>query len=136
MSEHKQNSELREWIKSEMTVDVEALLLKHKDKVKEYVKLATSGEVILQKTDLTAKQKILLYLIGKLYSKIAGYSETESVRNKDLAQSLGINENTVKFSLFDLRKEGFIVPTEEGIHQVRITNLDAALQQFGGENEQ
>jgi predicted transcriptional regulator len=117
-----------------MTVDIESLLLKHKEMIKKHVKLATSGEVILQKTNLTAKQKVLMYLIGKLYSKIAGYSEKESVTNKDLVRALGINENTVKVSLFDLRKEGFIIPNEEGVHQVRITNLDAAIQQFGGDD--
>lgn len=127
-------SDLQKWIKNEMTMDIEALLLKHKERAKHYIRLASSGDVILRQNDLTAKQKVLIYLIGKLYSKLAGYSDKETVTNKEIEQALGLKEGTVKFNLFALRNEGLIVSNENGIHQIRITNLDTAFTTYlGGE---
>jgi predicted transcriptional regulator len=129
-------SSLKKWIENEMTVDIESELLKHKEKVKNLVQLTKTGDVILKQTDLTAKQKILVYLIGKTYSKVADYTKDETVTNKELIETLSLPEGTVKNALFDLRNEGLVNSLESGVHRIRLTNIGLALSKyFGGESK-
>jgi predicted transcriptional regulator len=119
-----------------MTVDIEGELLKHKEKVKNLVQLTKTGDVILKKTDLTAKQKILVYLIGKMYSKVAEYNKDETATNKELIEMLSLPEGTVKNSLFELRNEGLVSSLEEGVHRIKLANINVALNKyFGGESK-
>jgi predicted transcriptional regulator len=128
-------SSLKKWIEDEMTVDVESELLKHKEKVKNLVQLTKTGDVILKQTDLTAKQKILVYLIGKVYCKAADYTKDETATNKELIETLGLPEGTVKNSLFDLRNEGIVNSLESGVHRIRLANIGLALgKYFEGES--
>lgn len=129
-------SSLKKWIENEMTVDIESELLKHKEKVKNLVQLTKTGDVILKQTDLTAKQKILVYLIGKTYSKVADYTKDETVTNKELIETLSLPEGTVKNALFDLRNEGLVNSLESGVHRIRLTNIGLALSEyFEGESK-
>ena len=128
-------SKLDEWIRKELTVDVESELSKHKEKVKTLISLAPSGEVLLKSSDLTAKQKILAYLIGKAYANVANYSEGTAT-NKELVDTLHLPEGTVKFNLFELRKEGLVFSVASGVHQIKIASIGEAFRKyFGGENK-
>jgi len=127
--------DLQEWIKQELTVDVNQELSKHKENVKRLLRLTPSGEIILVHGNLSAKQKILLYFIGKVYSKIANFSKDASASNKELAESLGLPEGTVKSALFSLRKEGFLIPIGAGTHQIKIERIGSALDTYFGELE-
>lgn len=121
---------LKDWIEQEMTVDVEEELLKHKEKVKAIVQLTTDGEVILKEKNLTAKQKILTYLIGKAYSKVAEYSKTDSATNKEIGEALGLPDGTVKYTLYDLRKESLVEAKEVGVHRIRLQNIGVAFEKY------
>lgn len=129
-------SDLKDWIAKEMTVDVAAELTKYKERIRDLIQLTTTGDVIVRKPDLTVKQRILLYLIGKVYSKTAGYSLTDTVTNKEIIDALGLKEGTAKFTLHELRGEGLVTSPEEGIHQVRFGSIALALDRYfkeGGE---
>jgi predicted transcriptional regulator len=129
-------SNLKKWIEDEMTIDIESELLKHKEKVKNLVQLTKTGDVILKQTDLTAKQKILVYLIGKTYSKVADYTQNETATNKEIIETLGLPEGTVKNVLFDLRNEGIVNSLESGVHRIRVANIGLALgKYFEGESK-
>jgi len=129
-------SNLKKWIEDEMTIDIENELLKHKEKVKNLVQLTKTGDVILKQTDLTAKQKILVYLIGKTYSKVADYTQNETATNKEIIETLGLPEGTVKNVLFDLRNEGIVNSLESGVHRIRVANIGLALSKyFEGESK-
>lgn len=91
---------------------------------------------MLTQGDLTAKQKILLYFVGKVYSKIAKFSNEASVSNKELMEALGLPEGTVKTSLFALRKEGFLIPKEPGVHQMKIARMGIAFDKYFGESRE
>lgn len=128
-------STLDEWIRKELTVDVESELSKYKEKVKTLISLTPSGEVLLKKSDLTAKQKILAYLIGKAYANLANYSEGTAT-NKELVDALHLPEGTVKFNLFDLRKEDLVLSVTSGVHQIKIASIGIAFEKhFGGEDK-
>ena len=129
-------SDLQSWIKKELTVDIEDELAKYKDRVKDFIRLTPSGEVILTRGNLTAKQKILLYSIGKVYSKIAQFSNEASVSNRELTEVLNLPEGTVKTSLFALRKEGFLIPQEPGVHKMKIARMGTAFERYFSEPEE
>jgi DNA-binding transcriptional ArsR family regulator len=118
-----------------MTVDIENELVKHREKVKTLVQLTTSGDVILKQTGLTAKQKILITLIGRVYSKFAGYSD-DCVTNRELVERLGLPEGTMKYTLHELRKEGLVMSLQEGVHQIRMASIGLVLDKYfkGGDN--
>jgi len=128
-------STLDEWIRKELTVDIESELSKYKEKVKTLISLTPSGEVLLKSSNLTAKEKILAYLIGKTYANVANYSEGTAT-NKELIDALHLPEGTVKFCLFELRKEGLILSVESGVHQVKVASVGMAFEKyFGGEKK-
>lgn len=128
-------STLEEWIKQELTVDLETELSKHKEKVKALLQLTPSGEILIKWPDLTAKQKIIAYMIGKVYSHFAKYSDDSTVTNKELIDALHMPEGTVKYTLHDLRNEGVIF-SRDGVHQIKIEQIGVALDRyFGGANE-
>lgn len=128
-------SKLNEWIRQELTVDIESELSKYKEKVKTLISLTPSGEVLIKRNDLTAKQKILIYLIGKAYANIVNYSEGTAT-NKELMDSLHLPEGTVKYTLFELRNEGLVLSVKSGLHQIKIASIGIAFDKyFGGENK-
>lgn len=128
-------STLDQWIRKELTVDIESELSKYKDKVKSLVSLAPSGEVILKRSSLKAKEKILIYLVGKAYAKVVGYSENTAT-NKELIDALHLPEGTVKHNLFQLRNEGLILSVKGGLHQIKIAAIRTVFDNyFGGGNK-
>lgn len=118
-----------------MTVDIESELSKYKEKVKSLISLTPSGEVLLKQSDLKAKEKILIYLIGKAYAKVVGYSESTAT-NKELIDALHLPEGTVKHNLFQLRNEGLVLSVKGGLHQIKIAAIRTTFDNyFGGKNK-
>lgn len=108
MEEHKKAG-LRDRILEEMTIDHLNALEKNFDLAKHYIRITKEGNVdILIKDKLTGKESIILYLIGKLYAKEAGFAETEGVSNKELINELGIPEGSLLPWLKDLRADNRI----------------------------
>lgn len=132
-------SDLKDWIAKEMTVDIASELAKYKERVKDLIQLTTTGDVIIKKSNLTAKQRILIYLIGKVFSKVVGYSASDTATNKELMEAIGLKEGTVKFNLFDLRNEGLLNSPEEGVHQFKVGNIATVFEKYfkeeGKQNE-
>lgn len=128
-------STLDDWIRKELTVNIEEELSKYKKKVKDLLSLTPSGEVLIKRNDLKAKEKILAYLIAKVYAKVANYSEGTAT-NKELVEALHLPEGTVKFCLHALRQEGLVLSETGGVHQIKIANIGKAFESyFGGEKQ-
>lgn len=123
------DEDLTKWIKSELTVDISQELAKYKDDVKDLIRLTSSGEILLthNQRSLTAKEKISLYMIAKLYSNYAKFSKERTVTNKEVEDALGLPEGTVKTSLFALRKDKSIVSVEEGVHKMKFDRIGEIL---------
>lgn len=120
---------LDEWIRQELTVDVEEELSKYKEKIRPLIKLTPSGEVIIRHNDLTAKEKVLLYLIGKTYANIPNYCD-DTVPNKELEDAFGLPEGTVRNILFRLRKEGLVLSVKNGLHKAKVETLGIAFDKY------
>ena len=62
-------------IKEEMSVDYSNALERNFEIAKKFIRVTNEGKVsLLTKDKLSGKEQILLYLIGKLYAKEAGFS--------------------------------------------------------------
>ena len=102
-------------ISEEMTVDYSSALEKNFDLAKQFIGITKAGKVdILVKDKLNGEEQILLYLIGKLYAKEAGFTPIEEVSNKELLEELGVPEGSLLPWLKDLRDTNKIKQVKRG----------------------
>jgi len=114
MSEQKMNN-LRTRISQEMTVEYSGSLEKNFDLAKQFIRITKQGKVdILARDKFIGKERILLYLVGKLYAKEAGLATTNEVGNKELLDELGIPEGSLLPWLKDLRGTNKIKQAKKG----------------------
>jgi len=66
-------------------------------------------------------------MIGKSYAQIAGYSDTEAVTNKELVESLGLPEGTIRNSLKALRDDRLIIAERTGVHHILHNQVGAVV---------
>jgi hypothetical protein len=119
-------SNLKKKIIEEMAVDYSSALEKNFDLAKQFIRITKDGRVdILPKDRLTGQEQILLYLIGKLYAKEAGFTATDNVGNKELMDELGIPEGSLLPWLKNLRDENNIkqVKKERYVYHFILINL-------------
>lgn len=91
-----ESKSLKQRIAEEMTTDNGDILERNFDKVKRFIRVTKDGKVnVLIKNRLTGQEQILLYLIGKLYAKEAGYTESIEVSNEELVNELGVPKGSV-----------------------------------------
>ncbi|MEM4258591.1 MAG: hypothetical protein QXL17_05505 [Candidatus Thermoplasmatota archaeon] len=129
---NKQIENLKQRIMTEMTVDYSNALEKNFDVAKQFVRITRDGKVdVLFKDKLNGTEQILLYLIGKLYAKEAGFTPTDDVGNKELLNELGIPEGSLLPWLKELRDSNKIKTTKKGkiaSHSVSINLVEKILQ--------
>ncbi len=127
-------SDLASRIRSEMTVDYANALERCFDIAKRMVRITNEGKVyLLQKERLTGEDRILLYLIGKLYAKEGGLAASEDVSNEEIANELGMRMGSIFPWTMNLRKKGKIrTQTKDGIsyHAVNINLVEPELNRF------
>lgn len=100
---------LRKRILKEMTMDYSKVLEDNFDLAKQFIRLSKEGEVeILVKEEVTGLEKILLYLIGKLYAREAGIASSDEVGNEEFLENLGIPQGSLLPWLKSLRDENKI----------------------------
>jgi hypothetical protein len=123
---------LKAKIIEEMTVDYSSALEKNFDLAKQFVRITKDGKVdVLAKDKLNGQELILLYLIGKLYAKEAGFIATNEVANKELLDELGVPEGSLFPWLKDLRDTDKIKQVRRGrytYHTIRINLVERILK--------
>jgi hypothetical protein len=134
MSE-KDKQVLKRRIMEEMTVDYSGALEKNFDLAKQFMRITRDGRVdILVKNKVSGQDRILLYLVGKLYAKEAGLASTDSVGNKELMNELGIPEGSLLPWLMALRKKPGIKQIKEEkqvAHYMPINLVEPVLRSIG-----
>jgi len=97
------------------------------------IRLAKNGDVeVLVKEKLTGQEKILLYLLGKLYAKEAGLTATDEVGNNELMENLGIPSGSLLPWLKNLRDENRIKQIEKErrvYHYLSIGQVEKVLRE-------
>jgi len=109
--------DLRKRIVQEMTVDYSKVLEENLDLAKQFVRLTKEGDVeILVKEKVTGQERIVLYLIGKLYAKEAGLASLDEVGNQELIENLGMPQGSLLPWLKSLRDESKIKQVKRERH--------------------
>lgn len=123
---------LKQKIIEEMTVDYSNALEKNFDLAKQLIRITKEGKVdILHKDKLKGTEQILLYLIGKLYAKEAGFSVTDDAGNSELLKELGIPKGSLLPWLKELRDGNKIKPIKRGKfthHSISINMVERTLK--------
>lgn len=113
-------------ILAEMTVDYANALEKNFKMAKQFLRITKEGKVDVQRRqELTGKQQILLYLIGKMYAKEADLSDTDEVGNNELMNELGIPIGSLLPWLQYLRGKKIIRQTKKGRYTNHSVSLNA-----------
>lgn len=132
MQSDKEN--LRERILEEMTVDYSKVLEENFALAKQFIRLTKEGDVdILVKEKVTGLERILLYLIGKLYAKEAGLTSSDEAGNEELMENLGMPQGSLLPWLKSLRDEGKIKQVKKErrtYHTIPISLVSKALRQI------
>lgn len=124
--EQGKGKDLKKKIIEEMSVEYSNALEKNFDLAKQFIRITKEGKVdIIFKDKMGGKEQILLYLIGKLYAKEAGFTVTDDVGNKELLEELGIPEGSLLPWLKDLRDKNKIKQVKKGrySHHIIPVNL-------------
>lgn len=120
---------LKQRIIEEMSVDHADALERNFESAKKFIRVTPTGKVeILTRDSLTGKEQILLYLIGKLYTKEAGLVKEEFAGNKELTEELGIPMGSLLPWLKDLRDGRQIKSTKKGYHQISVNLIGRILE--------
>lgn len=132
MQSDKEN--LRERILEEMTVDYSKVLEENFASAKQFIRLTKEGDVdILVKEKVTGLERILLYLIGKLYAKEAGLTSSDEAGNEELMENLGMPQGSLLPWLKSLRDEGKIKQVRKErrtYHTIPISLVGKTLRQI------
>lgn len=110
-----EESNLRQRIIDEMTVDYSNTLEKNFELAKQFIRITKDGKVdVLFKDTLNGKDQILLYLVGKLYAKEAGFVASNDVGNEELVNELGVPKGSLFPWLKWLREENKVKQIKKG----------------------
>lgn len=127
-----ENESLKKRIINEMTVSYATTLERYFNVAKRFIRLTRDGRVnILNKDNLSGEEQILLYLIGKLYTKEAGFIKTEEVGNKEIMKELGMPRGSLLPFLKRLRDKNKIEAIKRGrytYHRIPINIVGETLE--------
>ena len=126
--------DLKNRIIAEMTEDYANSLEKNFDLAKHFLRITKEGKVsIISKDKLNGEEQIILYLIGKLYAKEAGFSSTDTAGNKELMDELGIPQGSLLPWLKNLRDKKKVKQTKVGQythHTIPINLIEKTLKEI------
>ena len=129
--ERRTQSNLKQRIIDEMTVDYANALEKNFSLARQLLRITKDGKVdIMAKDRLTGKENILLYLIGKLYAKEADLTATNDVGSEELMDELGVPKGSLYPWLKALREENKINSITRGKYTIALNVLEKTLREL------
>ena len=130
--ERREDADVRKRIRDKLGIVYSDALERNLDLAERYLRITEKGTVVLQKTEnLSGKERILLYLVGKLYARKAGWADADEVGNQELMDELGVGGNSLRPWLKSLRDENKIERIEKGgkvFHKVPLYLVDKTLK--------
>jgi len=96
-----------------------------------------TGKIILQPgfNKLTARQKVIGYLLGKKVSKLLGKVDAEITLPKDIIVETGIPKGTINPKLRELFDEHLISQTKEGEYYINSHQIHKCVAELGIKGE-
>lgn len=88
-----------------------------------------SGEpvILVPRSDLTDRQLIGAYMVGKYFSKELGLVKTATVTTRELAEKLLLDLKGASARLSDLKKEAIVRSVSRGEHELLFQGIEALL---------
>lgn len=88
-----------------------------------------SGEpvILVPRSDLTDRQLICSYMIGKYFSKELGLAETATVTTGELAENLSLGLKVASARVSELKKDGNVRSVSRGEHLIIFPGIEALL---------
>ena len=115
MNNENNKLKLKKRIIEEMIVDHQNILEKYFDLAKKFISITSKGTInIISEEKFSIEEKILLYLIGKIYAKEAGLVSTEEVGFKELMDNVGVLKGTIYPVIKRLRDKNKISQRNQG----------------------
>ena len=125
------SEELKERIKKEMVADYGNALERNFETALKFIRITPDGKVdIINRNGLTGEELIELYLIGKIYAKKAGLSNSEETTNKELMEELGVPMGSVLPWTKNLRDGRKITSTKPGVHIIPPNLIEKTLKEI------
>ncbi|MFQ5871136.1 MAG: hypothetical protein ACE5IB_03125 [Candidatus Geothermarchaeales archaeon] len=121
--------ELKRRIRDELVVGKTRVLEENLSVAKRLFALSEEGDIDLRvdRSRLTNRRLIALYMVAKAYAKEGGLVESEVVTNDELVEKLGLSYNTVRGSATNrLRREGIML-TDDGQHRIEYSKIGVVL---------
>jgi hypothetical protein len=96
------------------------------DRAKRYVKIDENGTVHIvgSKARLSARQLILLHLIGRKLANMAGLTPADALSVSELSTAVGSDSYVVSARLTELRSAGDVEPVKRGSWRVVYARFD------------
>lgn len=116
---------------------LERLLIDREEKLETLVNKAEnilkidrkSGEpvILVPRSDLTDRQLIGAYMIGKHFSKELGLVKTPTVTTRELAEKLSLDLKVASARLSDLKKEAIVKSVSRGEYKILFPGIEVLL---------
>lgn len=131
---------LKDRIEEEMVVDTESILDDNFDRAKELFQIFEDGTLGIKEDyqDVHAKERILIYFIGRQYTAETERAETSTLANGYFYERIGKDDSTIRHYLGDLEDEGLVRKDEESSErELVVENLPKSLDRVeeAGESE-
>lgn len=95
----------------------------------------SSGVIFDQNVSLSNRDRILLLLVGRYFSKEMGILEYDGLPIADISKQLGIPNTTLSAPLGDLVKKNILRKNENGEYRVVYHQIKNELQRLNGKTK-
>lgn len=126
---------LEERIEEEMVVDTESILEEHFDEANQMFRIFGDGTIDVEEAfeDASWREKVLIHLIGRLYSYEGGQVETPTLSYEYFYARVDVDESTVRNYMNNLSDDLIVRKNEEsGEWKIVPDNLPEALSRIEG----
>lgn len=122
-------NEWKERVRAELVTQSSEVRGRLLEKAKDLIQITDDGDVDFRCDIVRLRQtdKILLYMIGKWFSKEIEMAPSDAVSYAQLTNRLGIPVGTVKSSLFALSRKGSVEKAGEAAYRVRYTKMESII---------
>jgi len=119
-------------IRKILVVDEHTIWEKTLEQVSKLIMLTEEGDVFfkVKKSDMTNKDIILLYMVGKKFSFEGKLVESDTVNLDELSEFLGINKQKVASRISELKSEQKVKLVNRGYYSLQTYILEKAIDEM------
>ena len=123
---------LEDDIRKRLVTDDESILSANISRVENLLRLHQDGTINIQGKyrNISAKERMLIYLIGKRFAYEGGLSEEDTLITDFFYEHFNRSERTVRNDLQNLREKKLIKKEGQSKHRIIVENLPDALTQI------